>query len=42
MTALDLARESEPVPAGLHGAAVPGFSIYTGNRTKRRGDNGTS
>jgi hypothetical protein len=42
MTVLDLARESEPVPAGLHGTAVRDFSTYTRNRTKRRGGNGTN
>jgi hypothetical protein len=42
MTGLDLVRESEPVPAGLHEAVVPDFSTYTRNRTKRRGGNGTN
>ena len=37
MTALDSARESEPVPVGLHGTAVRDFSTYGRNRTKRRG-----
>jgi len=42
MTGLDLARESEPVPAWLHGTAVPDFSTYTHNHAKRRGGNGTN
>jgi hypothetical protein len=42
MTGLDLAQESEPVPAGLRGTAMPDFSTYTRNRTKRRGGNGTN